>query len=399
MYMESNILSEKLKTLRCCVVVPTYNNQKTLIKVLDGILAITDDILVINDGSTDGTAEILKGFPNIETIHFPKNIGKGNALRAGFKKVYANGFLYAITLDSDGQHFPEDIPVFVKTLENEEEKNVILIGARNMKQAGVPGKSSFGNRFSNFWFWVETGISLTDSQCGYRLYPLAELEKLEFFTKKFEFEIEVIVKAAWNGVTVKNVPVQVLYDEENRVSHFRPIIDFTRISILNTYLVFLTFFYIKPRDLFLKVKKKGFRRFILEDFLGNEDSAEKKAISIALGVFIGLSPFWGFHTVLVIFLAILLKLNKVIAFAFSNISLPPFIPFVFLASLQTGNWVLGEDSIFSPETVLQNFEILKHLEAYLLGSLVLATTSAVVLGIVGYIFFSLFEGKKILKNG
>ena len=126
-----------------------------------------------------------------------------------------------------------------------------------MSQSDVPGKSSFGNKFSNFWFRFETGKSLTDTQCGYRLYPLKEISELKLITPKFEFEIEVIVKAAWSGTLVDNVPVKISYDEEERVSHFRTVPDFARISALNTWFVIVAIFYIKPRDFFRKIKKKG----------------------------------------------------------------------------------------------------------------------------------------------
>src|SRR5690606_30654115 len=136
---------------------------------------------------------------------------KGNALRKGFEKARSLGYTHAITIDSDGQHFPSDIPLFIETLENATSKALLLIGARNMSQEGIPKKSSFGNRFSNFWFWFETGIRLSDTQSGFRLYPLEELSKLSLYTKKFEFEVEVIVKAAWQDVEVKNIPIQIHY--------------------------------------------------------------------------------------------------------------------------------------------------------------------------------------------
>lgn len=390
----------KLKELQCCVIIPTYNNCKTLKRVIDGVLAFTNDIIVVNDGSTDTTNEILTGFPQIQQIQLPKNKGKGNALRLGFKKAEKLGFQYAITIDSDGQHFPQDIEVFAETLEKEENKNVLLIGARNMSQKGIPRKSSFGNKFSNFWYWVETGLRLEDTQSGFRLYPIGHLKDLKFYTNKFEFEIEVIVRAAWHGTSVKNIPVNVLYDETERVSHFRPFIDFTRISILNTWLVIVTFFYILPRDILRKLRKKGLRRFIMEDLLGNQDSPKKKALSIALGVFIGLSPFWGFHTIIVIFLAILLKLNKAIAFTLSNVSLPPFIPFVLYASSKMGQFVLGIEYSYTMEEMTENFEVLKHLKTYIVGSFSLATLSALVLGILGYLVLSIFNKKqKIVGHG
>ena len=236
--------------------------------IIEGVLVYTEDVIVVNDGSTDVTAEVLENFPQIQQINLLQNKGKGNALRQGFKHADSLGYRYAITIDSDGQHFPEDIPVFLQALmEAKDDEELLLIGARNMKQEGVPGKSSFGNKFSNFWFWVETGIKLQDTQSGYRLYPIRQLQKKRFYTKKFEFEIEVIVKAAWMGITVKNVPVRVLYDAKERVSHFRPFKDFTRISILNTWLVFWAFVYIKPVQLFKRYREKGLKRFLIEDFL------------------------------------------------------------------------------------------------------------------------------------
>ncbi len=382
------------------MLIPTYNNERTLKRVIDGVLQFTNSVIIVNDGSTDSTAQILKNYSQLEQIHVPENKGKGNALRVGFKKATALGYEYAITIDSDGQHFPEDIPVFIEALEQVEHKNLLLIGARNMEQEGVPGKSSFGNKFSNFWFWVETGIKLTDTQSGFRLYPLKALDKLKFYTNKFEFEIEAIVKAAWNDVVVKNVPIQVLYDESERVSHFRPFKDFTRISILNTCLIVILLFYIIPRNLFRKLKKKGVKRFFVEDFLGSQDSPTKKALSIALGVFIGLSPFWGFHTVIVLFLALVLRLNKAIAFAFSNVSLPPFIPFVLYASSKMGQFILGIDYNYTLDMFKNGFEITDHLKTYIIGSFSLAIVSALVFGFIGFLFFSIFEKKNAaLQNG
>tara|TARA_R110002049_G_scaffold1687_14_gene12837 strand:- start:824 stop:2020 length:1197 start_codon:yes stop_codon:yes gene_type:complete len=394
--MDAYNTKDRLKNLRCCVIIPTYNNHKTLKRVIDGVLDYADDVILINDGSTDTTPQILSAYPHLKQIHVPKNKGKGNALRLGFKYADELGFDYAITIDSDGQHFPEDIEVFVDALENSDEKNLLLIGSRNMTQEGVPKKSSFGNKFSNFWFWVETGIWLEDTQSGFRLYPVKYTKHTKYYTKKFEFEIEAIVKAAWRGTAVQNVPVSVLYDENERVSHFRPFKDFTRISILNTWLVIVTFLIIKPRDLLRKLRKKGFKRFVMEDLFGSMDSPQKKALSIALGVFIGLSPFWGFHTIIVLFLAIVLKLNKAIAFAFSNVSLPPFIPFVLYASSKMGQFVLGIEYSYTMEEMTENFELVKHLKTYIVGSFSLAVLSALVLGILGYLILSIFDRRKVV---
>ena len=393
-------IHETMKQLKCCVLVPTYNNYKTVSRVLKGILEHTENIIVINDGSTDTTAQILAHFPQIEQLHLPKNRGKGNALKIGFEKALALGYKFAISIDSDGQHFPEDIPVFLNALLQETTQNVLYIGARNMEQSDVPGSSSFGNKFSNFWFWVETGTWLKDTQSGYRMYPLKEIEKLKLHTPKFEFEIEVIVKAAWNGTLVKNIPIQISYDEEERVSHFRKGPDFARISVLNTWLVLVALFWIKPRDLYRRFRKKGFRRFVKEDLLQSTDSPQKKALSIALGIFIGLSPLWGFHTILVLFLAVLFKLNKVIAFGFSNISLPPFIPFVLYGSLKTGSFITGEKLTYTFESLVLHFEFMDHLKTYIIGSLSLSIFGALIFGLLGYLILIFLDRKKVaVGNG
>jgi len=383
--------SSLITDLNVCVIIPTYNNDKTLTRVIEGVLIYTDQIIVVNDGSTDDTIRILEKYPDLIQIHFSENKGKGSALRAGFKKAFEQDFDYAITIDSDGQHYPDDIPVFLSELEKNQ--NVLLIGSRNMSHESVPKNSSFGNKFSNFWYWIETGIKLVDTQSGFRLYPLNTLSKITFYTTKFEFEIESIVKIAWRGVDVKNVPIKVLYDAEERVSHFRPIIDFTRISILNTWLVFIAFIYIKPRDFLLKIKRKGIKRFFNENILYSTDSPAKKAFSIALGVFIGVSPFWGFQTIMVLALAAILRLNKLISFTFSNISIPPMIPFIIYGSLKMGSWVLNTNNSIEYDNISSDFNFLLSLEEYIIGSFVLAFLSAILFGITGFIIFKIISKK------
>ncbi len=376
-----NAISER----KICVLIPTFNNGKTLKRVVEGVLEYTQNIIIVNDGSTDSTSEILKSYSQLSIINLPKNKGKGNALKLGFRKATELGYHHAITIDSDGQHYPDDIPVFVEALLAENE-DVLLIGNRNMSQDGIPKKSSFGNNFSNFWFWFETGIKLQDTQSGYRLYPLNKIPK-KYFTPKFEFEIEVIVRSAWKNIPVKNVPVKVLYDPAERVSHFRPFRDFTRISILNTILVIITLAYIKPRNFVINFRKKSFKKFIQEDVLESDGSNRTKAFSIALGVFIGLSPVWGLQTFLAISLSVVFKLNKVLTFLSSNISFPPFIPFIIAASLFIGApFVDGNTNFFTHEL---DFELVKnHLLQYIIGSMILATTVSAAFGVGFYLFLN-----------
>ena len=383
-------ISTKIDKLKCCVIVPTYNNDKTLKKVLEELLQYTSNILVVNDGSTDRTSKILSEFDGFIQIHFLKNKGKGEALKAGFKRALDEGYEYGITIDSDGQHYADDLPVFLEALE--QCSQCMLIGSRNMKNEEVPKSSSFGNRFSNFWFWVDTGISLSDTQSGYRAYPLKELSKITLYTSRFEFEIESIVRLAWREIDVRNVPIKVYYSED-RVSHFRPIKDFGRISLLNTWLFLVAIFYIRPLYFIKRIKGKGIKRFFLENVIQSQDSPIRKSLSIALGVFIGIAPFWGFQTILVFALAIPLKLNKVIAFTFSNISIPPMIPFIIYGSLLMGGWILGTDTKIDFKDLSSNIKLLGDLKEYIVGSFALATVSAVFFGLLGYIVLKLM-GKR-----
>lgn len=385
---------ELLNSTNFCVIVPTYNNHKTLKKVLDSILDFTSKIIIVNDGSTDTTNEILKQYSELTQIHHPRNIGKGRALRNGFRKAIEMHFEYAITIDSDGQHFASDIPDFIAAIQNE--PNSLLIGSRNMTQENVPKKSSFGNKFSNFWFKFETGIALEDTQSGFRLYPLKLIPK-QFYTNKFEFEIEVIVRSAWKGIVVKNIPIQILYDPAERVSHFRPFKDFTRISILNTVLVLNALLYIKPRDFFRRAKKKGFKKFFLEDILESSDSNFKKSAAIALGIFIGISPFWGFQTVLLFTFAALFRLNKVIAYLASNVSFPPFIPFVIYGSLKMGSYFVSNDAPLILDSSVTLDDIQKNATQYIVGSLILASVLALTFGLISYLLLTAFSSNNNKK--
>ncbi len=246
---------------KVCVLIPTYNNAQTLEEVIQSILPYTQDIIVVNDGSTDQTRDILSRYTQQTTIyHVSRNKGKGNALNTGFKVAYEKGFKYAITIDSDGQHLAEDIPNFLKALV--QAPNSLIVGARNMGQENVPGTSNFGHKFSNFWYRFITGIKLPDTQSGYRLYPLEWLQDIRLFTPKYEYEVEILVRAGWRGMNVIPVPINVYYPpKEERVTHFRTITDFARISVLNTLFVIIAIFYIKPKQLFSQLKKKDLENY------------------------------------------------------------------------------------------------------------------------------------------
>ncbi|MCM4156766.1 DUF2062 domain-containing protein [Gramella sp. AN32] len=394
------IFQTRFAQLNCCVIVPTYNNGSSLQEFLTNLKIYTDSIIVVNDGSTDETEEILKNHPELHHQTHLINKGKGSALRTAFKYAQELGFDYAISIDSDGQHYPDDLNVFLIELEKRKASGppLLLVGDRNMGQDDIPGKSSKGNRFSNFWYMVVTGEELNDTQSGFRLYPLKIVNSLKLITWKFELEIEVIVKACWKGAEVRNIPIKVLYPE-GRVTHFRPFWDIVRIVVLYMWFVLVSFFYIHPRNKYRDFRKKGLRKFWKEDVLKSEEPAYKKAGAIALGVFVGISPFWGLHTLLVFSLAATFRLNKVLAFLFSNISIPPLIPFIIYASYQMGSLITGEG--FNWNLKLDHFksgkDVFEGVWQYVIGSLSLAIISAICLWIVFYFLFSVLNQKRVVK--
>ncbi len=387
---ESLTLRKRFEKNKCCVIVPTYNNEQTLAVVLDSILGYTDQIIIVDDGSTDATAEILKGYSGFNRLLYFKNRGKGYALKKAFGWARMKGYQYAITMDSDGQHFASDLPVFLSALE--ENPDTLIVGSRNMKEAGAPKKSNFGLRFSNFWYTVCTGIKLPDTQSGFRLYPLGKLEAMHFVSRRFEFEVEVIVRAAWSKIPLMPIPIEVYYPPRGeRVSHFRPFTDFFRISVLNTVLVLLALLYYRPYLFFSKLTWGKFKEMMRRELFNPEETNGVKVASVMVGAFMGVAPVWGWQMAIALGIAITFKLNKIITLAVSNISIPPMIPIILYLSYITGGMVMGKgagihfDSSFTLEFVSEN------LLQYVLGSLIFGLILAAVLGLITYIALRIFR--------
>jgi glycosyltransferase involved in cell wall biosynthesis len=387
-------LNHVFERLKVCILVPTFNNAKTLTSLLTDLQAFNVHIIVVNDGSTDDTEKILGLFSKLNIISYFPNRGKGFALQKGFRAAVDQGYDYAISIDSDGQHFAKDLPVFLEALELN--PGALIIGARNMDQSSVPSKSSFGHRFSNFWFRVETGINLPDTQSGYRLYPVARLQSMVFITRRFEFEIEVIVCAAWKGIPVIPVPVSVYYAPlEERVSHFRPFTDFTRISILNTFLVLISFIYIKPRDLLRRLfLKQKWKEVFIDELFDPSQTNLRKSVSVAFGIFMGIFPVWGFQLIMAIFLAVLFRLNKGLVILFANISIPPVIPLIVYSSYRFGAfWMPDKARPISLTKSLSLSAIRYNFKQYLVGAISLSIAAGLVAGLISIVLLKIFSKK------
>lgn len=250
-----------------CVIIPTFNNAGTIVDVVARSKEQCDDVIVVCDGCTDGTPALLRSMDNPpDIVEYSPNRGKGAALVKGLRHARAKGFAYAITLDGDGQHFPEDIPLFLEA--NRRHPDALIVGGRqNLDSVERSAGSRFANAFANFWFFVQTLCPLKDTQSGYRLYPLRRLPCLRLVTSRYESELELLVLSSWRGVRIESVPVRVHYpSKELRVSHFRPAKDFSRIFCLNTLLCLLVPLYAFPRLLCRKALTFGRTAALLSVF-------------------------------------------------------------------------------------------------------------------------------------
>ncbi len=224
---------------RCAIVIPAYNHGTRVRGVLEKCLELQLPVIVVDDGSTDSTSSVLASFSGVTVIRHEKNQGKGASLLAGFAAVlpFAD---WAITMDADGQHDPKDVLPLISLIRTlTEGQRPLVIGKRTgMEHGNVPWTSRWGRRFANFWVWISCGRWLSDAQSGFRVYPLPETLRLGTRARRYQFEVEVLVRAVWRGIRIIEAPVRVLYGaREERISHFRPWVDFWRNTQTFTRLV------------------------------------------------------------------------------------------------------------------------------------------------------------------
>lgn len=209
----------------CAVVIPVFNHAGTVAKVIRKTLDQHLPVIVVDDGATDGTLNQIESIPGIHILRHKHNRGKGAALVTGMTEA-AKTAHWAVCLDADGQHDPEDIPDLLAAIPKN--RRAIIIGRRKGME-NAPWTSRFGRKFSNFWVWVSGAAPLADTQSGFRVYPLPEVLHLNVKAKRYQYELEVLARAAWQGIGAIEVPVSVNYSPlGSRISHFHPFLDFVR---------------------------------------------------------------------------------------------------------------------------------------------------------------------------
>jgi glycosyltransferase involved in cell wall biosynthesis len=334
----------------------------------------------------DGSTEKLPELSGCDVVRLVQNGGKANALRAGFKRAAELGFTHAITMDADGQHFAEDLPQFLAAAAKQSE--AYLVGVRNFRESGCPTHRRRSNAISTFWYRVETGVRLRDTQCGFRCYPLTLVQQLKIRSDRYAYELEFMVRAAWVGTPIVPVPVKCTYAvDKTGASHFRPVRDFVHITNRNIILVLQSWFV----PLSLRVdwscgRKDKFWHIIHEFFTDNAHEPGKMAAAVGVGLFFGIAPLWGLQLLISLWVAHRLKLNKAVAAVASNISIPPMMPFIFFGALTLGHWLLtGEWFTFEKMSRADWWTTAKaHAWEWVVGSVALAIIVSVTGTILTY---------------
>lgn len=369
------------------VAVPVYNNPGTLRDVVQRCLEICPRVVVVDDGSTSGdTSELLAGMP-VTVLRHERNLGKGAALQTALRHVAARHAQWMVTVDADGQHDPADLRRFLPLMRAHPDS--IIIGARDFKLANVPASSRFGRRFSNFWIRLETGVSVDDSQSGFRAYPVELLTRLPLHGKFYDFEVEVLVRAAWAGLKLLSVPITVWYPPaEERVSSFDKRRDNRRISLMHARLIGRRLApwpvrRLVKRDYFTiwQILRSPRRCFLL--LLRENSTPAGLAVSAGVGILLGTLPLIAMHSIAIVYVTARLNLNKLMALSSQTLCIPPFVPLLCIEVghfLHYGRWLplhTPQDLLIDPHWHLLHWLIGSLLLAPILGTLGLLATYAI----------------------
>ena len=324
-----NGMDQANNEIKFLIVIPVYNHAGTLRDVVDRALQVSADVLVVDDGSTDSVAGTIKDLP-VRLLSHEHNRGKGAAILTAAEEAKKLGMTHIITIDADGQHDPADVKYFLPLMNDN--PLAIIVGKRLFRGKTVPFSSRFGRVFSNFWLRVQTGQTLHDTQSGFRLYPVALFDWLKLHDKRYSFEIEVLVKSAWAGITLMETDISVHYPKrKKRISHFHPFMDNLRLTILNTKLTVRALLPI-PHLRFAEKSEEPVKVSIyhpvksLKTLVGWEVSPERLAASGGLGVFLATLPLIGCQSLVTLALANYLRLNKYAALGANQISNIPIVP-------------------------------------------------------------------------
>ena len=394
--------SDSISVSHIWCVIPVCNSKDTVKSIALECRSRLPQVVVVDDGSTDTDIEALFSDTDIIVLRHAENRGKGAAILTGLHYVKDRGGRFVITLDADGQHYPRDIEKFIPLLQNDDTE--IIIGCRRFSGEHVPALSRFGRKFGNFWLHVEAGVSIEDCQSGFRAYPVKYVSQLKLGGSRFDFEAEVLARAAWAGLSLRTIEVDVWYPEpRERVTTFRPFLDNLRLTRMHARLVGRRLFPWPHRRLLPaagrhvdpKVLLRPTR--MLRTLLKENASPGLLGVSAGVGTFLAALPLIGVHTLVIAYVATRLQLNKVMAVSIQNLCMPPFVPMLCIElgyRMRFGEWLTE----LSSRTLVS--EVHYRLFEWLLGSLVVAPLAAALVG--GLVFLaarSMQSGARRQANG
>ena len=369
---------------RSVIVIPFYNHSTSLLDVASGALEVNDSVMVVDDGSTDKGADTLAEL-SVHLIHHEKNLGKGAAIKTAAKEAQKLGMTHMVAIDANGRFDPADFHLFSTALENNPDS--IIIGRRNFPKSEVPALSRFNRRLANFWFRIQTGRSLSDVRCTYRAYPLAVLNSLTLRTRRNSFEVEVLTKAAWAGVSLTEVNLS-NYDHrsDRQKFSFPQVIDNLRVFLFNFHLTMRSIVPWPHQKLIGQDQTKEKITVLhplrsIKTLLTENTSPKQLATGGALGVFLGTFPLIGFHNIAILFAAGYFRLNKVVALTTSGLCVPPLVPAL---CIEAGYFMRHGTFLTEISIKTLGYQALERVYEWLLGSLVLAPILA---GLAGGIIF------------
>lgn len=214
--------------MRTCVLIPAFNEAPYIANVVNRVREHVEEVVVIDDGSADGTADVARA-AGATCLQLPRNRGKASALRAGIAFARAHDFTCVITLDGDGQHLPEDIPVLLRIAQ--ETGADLVIGARCFDPAVMPRSRYFSNVIGSRLASALVGCEIRDSQSGFRLFRLDKLDAAKLRSRCYELEMEILIKMARSGCTIAHAPVRMVYDDGQARSKMKPVRDTVRVCL------------------------------------------------------------------------------------------------------------------------------------------------------------------------
>ena len=384
-----------MKKIWC--VIPVYNNAMTVHTVVRQCLRELPDVLVVDDGSTDTDLAAFYASSRVTVLRNETNRGKGAAIRRAAEYLASLGADYMITLDADGQHFPEDIRTFLPLFEANE--HAVIVGCRDFNTENVPESSRFGRSFANFWMRVETGVPVDDCQSGFRAYPVKYIVQLNCISDRYGYETELLTRSAWAGLDILCVPVRVCYPPQGkRISHFRPWLDNFRLSCLHTHLVGLRLLpYPKKKLVKREVPLSIFRpKELFTALLKENATPEGLASSAAVGTFLAVLPIPGFHIAAIVYFTQRFHLNKIMALLIQHLFMPPLSPFL---CIELGHYFMHRRWLTALTFRTVVIEMPHRLWEWFLGSLLLAPFWAVAIWFATFAAVKFFKQRKERKEG